>query len=219
MKTIYLLFFLFLLLTGCHSDKGNSDYNIVVSADKMNVLYNGVMNPISVAVAGVSSNNVELKTDDGELTTDNNFNYVLSFPKQVTKAEIEILATIEGKKVSAGKYYFRVKNAPSAPVSFAGKTGEDIISKAELQQTDSIYAVTSDFVFDLKFKIVSFNMSVLLKGTFNEAACFDGAFLNQRQKELLGKVSAGDKILIEEVQAIGPDGEKRKLPGVVLTVI
>ncbi|MCB9081584.1 MAG: hypothetical protein H6555_07735 [Lewinellaceae bacterium] len=81
--------------------------SVTVSADKMNVFYKGVENPISVVAAGVSSNelrvsgsNVTLRGSGGKYTAD------------VTSSNGVAKITVSGGGLSASTFEFRIKPIP-----------------------------------------------------------------------------------------------------------
>ena len=77
-----------------------------VSADKMNVFYIGVDNPISVAVAGASSNAVKVSATGGANVSGRNGNYIV---KATKPGEIKINVNAPGIQKS---FDFRVKRIP-----------------------------------------------------------------------------------------------------------
>jgi len=83
-----------------------------ISADKMNVLYVGVENPLSISVAGVPSGQIQVRGEGVRLTKASNGKYITK-PSRVGDAKI----TISGGGLEPTSFKYRVKRIPD-PVSF-----------------------------------------------------------------------------------------------------
>jgi hypothetical protein len=115
-----------------------------------------------------------------------------------------------------GTMPFRVKKVPSPLASYAGVTGDGKASKAELEQAGGVIPKLDDFVFDLKFPVISWVMSMNVNGAFVDAPA-QGPGKTDMMKSLLAKAKPGGKILIEQVKVQAPDGV-RSIPGCVIKV-
>jgi hypothetical protein len=111
---------------------------------------------------------------------------------------------------------FRIRKVPSPLASFAGVTGDGKASKGELQAAGGVIPKLEDFVFDLKFPVISWVMSMNINGAFVDAPA-QGAGKSPQMNEMLNKAKAGTKILIEQVKVQAPDGV-RSIPGCVIKV-
>lgn len=74
-----------------------------------------------------------------------------------------------------------------------------------------------DFDFDLSFKVTGFTFSILKNGFLIDATSKDALFTGE-QKEQIKSLARGSKIFIENVRAVGPGGDTRKLGSISLTV-
>ena len=177
----------------------------VVSADKMNIVYRGLDNPISVSLPGVGSGNLNVTATGGRLTKTGS-SYSLK-PGSGNTVNINVGATLSsGKKINS-KATFRIKDVPAAMGSVRGQYGVVGMPKASLART-AVAAGLPDFEFDLKLKVNSFKVkvpgqvTVLVRGTtFNAAA-----------KKVLAKAKRGDVITIYDIEAtvIGNSSYKLK---------
>ena len=111
---------------------------------------------------------------------------------------------------------FRVKKVPSPLASFAGVTGDGKASKGELQAAGGVIPKLEDFVFDLKFPVISWVMSMNINGVFVDAPA-SGPGKTGQMSDMLNKAKPGTKILIEQVKVQAPDGV-RSIPGCVIKV-
>lgn len=168
--------------------------NAVVSADKMNVVYRGLENPISVSLPGVSDNSLNVSVNGGKLTGGKG-KYTLS-PGSGDTAIINVSAKLSSGKTVTSKKEFRIKDIPAAMGSARGLYGVVPMPKTSLGRTP-IGAGLPDFVFNLKLKVNSFkvkvpgNVTVLVKGTTFSA----------QAKKALSKAKRGDVVTIFDINA------------------
>ncbi len=95
--------------------------SVSVAADKMNVFYIGVDNPITVAAAGVSSNDVGVSINGASSTlSGSKSNYVVKVGA-AGEAVIKITDKKAGKTL--GEFKFRAKKIPDPVAKIGGKTG------------------------------------------------------------------------------------------------
>ncbi len=231
MKKLFLFITVLLVfVSSCGKKENQGELIAVISPDKMNILYIGVDNPISIAVPDVDAKDLDVKISEGEITGKDG-KYIVKLGDATNTATIEVYVNKDGNKVYIGEYNFRVKPVPPPKTNFGGVTGDGTISFSDLLKVDSIFADLRDFDFNLKFQIVSFNLSVEIDGMTESiethklmpATLFidmpsEGNKLTAEQKELLKKVKPGKRILIEDVKAIVPDGSTRKISGCVIKV-
>ena len=166
----------------------------VVSADKMNVVYRGVQNPISVSLPGVSGNNLNVSATGGRLSGSGS-NYNLSAGSGNT-AVINVSAKLTSGKTVNSKATFRIKDIPAAMGSARGQFGVVRMPKSSLANTP-IGAGLPDFVFDLKLQVKSFKVKVPGQVT----VLVNGTKFNAQAKKVLAKARRGDVVTIFDIQA------------------
>jgi gliding motility-associated protein GldM len=164
-----------------------------VSADRMNVVYRGVDNPISVSFAGIPANKISASAPG--LNSDGKGNYVLR-PGSGSKIWINVTGVLaDGSKVS-DKKEFNIKDIPR-PVGTIG--GEDGVVKGPKSRLESstIGAKLIDFEFGADIEVTGFSFSVpgqpVITVSKNQ--------LNEKCKVALAKASRGDKITIFDIRA------------------
>lgn len=191
--------------------------SMAVSATKMNVFYIGVENPVDISVAGAAPTDVvaTLSGGGGSIINKGQGHYIV---KVNSGNECTVNVSIKGKTTSKsmGGMKFRVKKVPSPQASFAGVVGDGKVSKGEIMSAGGVIPRLDDFVFDLKFPVVSWNMSVFVNGSYADYTA-QGAAATGAMKDILSKVKPGQKVLIEEVKVQCPDGV-RKITGCVLKI-
>ncbi len=166
----------------------------VVSADKMNVVYRGLDNPISVSLPGVSDNNLKVSASGGRLTGSGS-KYSIR-PGSGNTSIINVSAKLSSGKTVNSKKTFRVKDIPAAMGSARGQFGIVRMPKGSLGRTP-IGAGLPDFVFDLKLKVNSFKVKVPGQVT----VLVNGTVFNAQAKKALSRAKRGDVITIFDINA------------------
>jgi gliding motility-associated protein GldM len=190
----------------------------IVSADKMNVLYIGVPNPMSISVPGIPDNNVTVSVSGGvSLSKGGNSKYTATASTQ-GKAMFSVSAKMDGKSVSMGSVEFRVKRIPDPVASVMNSKGGPI-SKGALAAAPSVNALMEGFDFDAKFRVTKFEMMVIRKGK-DAVMCkpSGGNTLTSEMKSAISGSGAGSKVIFENIKAQGPDGTTRSLGSLTFTL-
>jgi len=191
---------------------------MAVSPTKMNVFYIGVDNPVDITVAGAAPTDViaSLTGATGSINSLGEGHYIVKVSPGSPECMINVAIKTKTGSKSMGAMKFRIKKVPSPLASFAGITGDGSASKGELEAAGGVVPKLEDFVFDLKFPVISWVMSMNINGVFvDEKATGPGKTPNM--STMLSKARTGGKILIEQVQVQAPDGI-RKVPGCVIKV-
>ncbi len=194
--------------------------------DKMNVFYIGVPNPVTVAAAGYSVEDVSLAVPNSKADPDpeKGKGHYNIFVDKVGTVDVAINAkTKEGPVKQVGKMTVRVKRIPDPVAQIMGQSSGGM-SASTFRAQIAPAAVLKDFEFDTRFQIVSFSFYMLPKGkdivgpyeVKNPLGCrFDQ---NKDVEKAIKMAKAGDRIIIEEIKAVGPDKTPRKLNGILLTL-
>ncbi|UKJ07355.1 gliding motility protein GldM [Solitalea lacus] len=188
-----------------------------VSADKMNVLYIGVENPVSISAAGVPNSKVRASLSGAGSLRGSNGKYIaeVTTPGQVT---VNVSAEINGKMTNMGSQVYRVKQVPPPTPKFAGLSSGRV-SSAAVKAQPGVFAVLENFDFDMKFNVTGYTMYVVKKRTDPIYESVNGPALSARLRQALSSVTTGDKITIEDITVRDPKGNSRRLStGVSLTV-
>ena len=166
----------------------------VVSADKMNVVYRGLDNPISVSLPGVGDNNLNVSASGGRLTGSRG-KYSIR-PGSGNVATINVSAKLSSGKTVNSKATFRIKDIPAAMGSVRGQFGTVRMPKSGLANTP-IGAGLPDFEFDLSIRVQSFKIKIPGQLTI----IVNGTKLNNAAKQKLQKAKRGDQINIYDIKA------------------
>lgn len=164
-----------------------------ISADKMNVVYRGLPNPMSISFAGIGDNFVNASAPGLVKTGAGKYNLT---PQGGTEVSVKVSGKMsDGKTVSDTKV-FRIKNIPAPFGAIGGTPGVQKGAKSRLQASQ-ISAVLPDFLYDLKFRVTQFAFKVPGQPTI----IVNGDRLNAQCIAALARVSKGDQVTISDIKS------------------
>lgn len=166
----------------------------VVSADKMNVVYRGLDNPISVSLPGVGDNNLNVSAAGGSLKGGKG-KYNLR-PGGGNVATINVSAKLSSGKTVNSKATFRIKDIPAAVGLVRNQSGTVRMPKSGLANSP-ITAGYEDFEFDLKVNVTGFKIKIPGQLTI----IVNGNKLTAAAKKKLNRAKRGDQINIYDIKA------------------
>jgi len=192
---------------------------VAVAADKMNVLYIGVDNPISVSAAGVSPTDLQVAFNGcGATKTGGQGGKFIVKATSPGTLTINVSAkTKDGVKPQGPPIKFRVKKIPDPVTKVGGQSGNVDMKKQQLSQIGGVIADLPGFDFDAKFVVTTFELSAVVKGALKSVVC-SGNQLSGEARAILASAGVGSKIFFDNVKAKGPDGSLRNIPGVTIKV-
>lgn len=164
-----------------------------ISADKMNVVYRGLPNPMTISFAGIGDNNVTASAPGlSPAGGKGKFNLTPG-------AGTEVTVTASGKmtdgKVVSDKKVFRIKNIPAPAGSIGGTPGYQKGAKSRLEAS-TVGAMLPDFVYDLNFEVTQFAFKVPGQASI----VVNGNKVDGRCKAALARAKAGDQITISDIK-------------------
>ncbi len=166
----------------------------VISADKMNVVYRGVNNPMTISIPGVP--NVNAKAP-GLRKTGGAGRYMMNVTT-VKAREVSIKVSgklANGATVSDSKK-FRIKDIPRPVGTVRGEDGSIKMARNALE-ISSIGAILPDFDFDIKLKVTGFKFKVEGQPTVRVR----GGRLDSKAKSALRKAKRGSSVQIIDIKA------------------
>ena len=197
--------------------------NSVVSAEKMNVLYIGVDNPMAISVPGVSNDKVSYTPSGSGLSlrpnTASGAGHFLATVTTVGKSTISISAKIGDKNIPMGSFEYRVKKVPDPVATIASSKGGAI--NKNIIAAGTLIPQLENFDFELFFRITGFKMTIVRKGKDPFEKETTGNQLTQEMRDLVAATHPGDKIFFEYIKAkmaTGADQSTRTLSPMAFTV-
>ena len=164
-----------------------------ISADKMNVVYRGVVNPISVSFAGVDANKI-VASAPGLNSAGKPGKYNMS-PGSGTETTISVTGTLPNGDKVTDKKTFRIKGIPGPTGTIRGEMGVVKGPKSNLEIA-TIGAKLLDFDFEVGLDVVGFNLKIAGQPT----VVVNGNKMNAQCKSVLSKAGRGDQVTISEIK-------------------
>ncbi|WP_346880858.1 gliding motility protein GldM [uncultured Algibacter sp.] len=166
-----------------------------ISADKMNVVYRGVKNPMTISFAGVPDNKVSASAQG--LSKSRGSKYIMDATRiKGREVTINVTGTLpDGGKVS-DRAKFRIKDLPKPTGTIRGEDGAIKMQRNSLG-ISTIGAKFDDFDFELPLRVTGFKFKVPGQPTINVS----GNKLNSRAKGALRKAKRGSGVQIFDIQA------------------
>ncbi len=186
------------------------DHVPVVSADKMNVFYIGVDNPITASFTGIPDSKVRVSMSGGTLKKAGGAG---KYTVRVTSpGTAKINLSGEGPQGAAnGSADFRVKRIPD-PTAKLGKKAGGAMGSGEMRAQRGVLAVLEDFDFDARFNVLGFEMTYAKPREDLQVITNQGPTFGGPAKSMVSKASVGDIYYFDNIRVKGPDGTTRKLP-------
>jgi gliding motility-associated protein GldM len=164
-----------------------------ISADKMNVVYRGVVNPMTITFAGVSSD--KIAASGAGLSSAGKAGAYNMSPGQGSEVVINVTGTLpDGSKVS-DKKAFRIKSIPGPVGAIGGEMGTVKGAKSRLQ-VSQITAKLPDFDFNVQLNVVGFTLKV----TGQAAVIVSGDRVNSQCAAALARTTRGDQVTISDIK-------------------
>ncbi|WP_432671958.1 gliding motility protein GldM [Flavobacterium sp. SM2513] len=164
-----------------------------ISADKMNVVYRGVVNPMTISFAGVSDNNVTASAP-GLSKASGNGKYNMS-PGQGTEVTISVTGKLPDGTSVNDKRAYRIKNIPAPQGAIGGTVGETKGAKGRLA-VSQITAELVDFDFDVNLKVTQFTFRV----SGQPSVVVNGDRVNAQCAAAMARAGRGDIVTISEIK-------------------
>ncbi|MDR3678792.1 MAG: gliding motility protein GldM [Flavipsychrobacter sp.] len=186
----------------------------VVSADKMNVFYIGVANPISVSAPGIAKENLKVSLSGGSISgSAGAYSVHVSTPGNTN---VVVSTEVGGKTQVLSSTPFRIKRIPDPKVKFGGKSGGRLSSVA-MKSQNRIFAMLDNFDFDAKFNIERFTLIIVKPRAEAVVLQANGNVFSGAMQSAMSSITPGTRVIFDNIIATGPDGMKRQLDPLTLT--
>ncbi len=165
-----------------------------ISADKMNVVYRGVKNPMTISFAGIPDNKVNASAQG--LNKIGGTKYVMDVTgvsgREVT---INVSGKLPDGQTVSDKASFRIKDLPRPTGTIRGEDGDVKMQRNSLQ-ISTVGARFDDFDFELPLSVTGFKFKVPGQPTIQ----VNGSKLDSRAKQALTRAKRGDNVQIFDIQ-------------------
>lgn len=183
----------------------------VIAADKMNVVYRGVSNPMTISIPGIPDNKVTASAPGLTRRAGSNYTMNPGTGRNVTINASGVLP--DGSRVSTPAT-FRIKDIPRPSGSIRGEAGSVKMPRRNLEIA-TIGALLEDFDFDLNLKVSGFKFKVPGQPTVS----VNGSKLDARAKSALKRAKRGDAVQLFDIKAYITNNKSYKLKKVSPVVV
>lgn len=167
-----------------------------ISADKMNSVYRGVVNPMTVSFAGIPDSDVKASAPGNWSSAGKagKYNWTVTGVTGTT-AKISVTAKLPDGKTVTDMKEFNVRPIPAPVPELRGKRGSSKGNKNDLASS-TVNVAFPDFVFDVKVSVVSFELYV----PGNAAMVIQGNRFDGRAQAAIAKCKRGDVVTINNIE-------------------
>jgi GldM C-terminal domain len=212
MKKVALIFSLI-----CSTSCALNAQEAVVSAEKMNVFYMGVDNPIAVSVPNVSSDKLKVTGENVESITKQSDGY---YSVRVFRlGEATIIIEANGKTT---KKKFRVKQLPDPIVILSngrGSEGRGDMNVDNFKVVQGLIATFANLDFDARCSVQSFVIAISSKKGDAYFETINGSSFSINAAKRIQMLEIGDVVSISEIKIRCPgDPAARNLGSLTYTM-
>jgi gliding motility-associated protein GldM len=185
-----------------------------VFLEKMNVVYVGVENPLTISGGSVGREKVHVNfTSPGaSLTNTNGDHWVI---KPTTPGLAKLIVNANGKPF---EFPLRVKLLP-LPAGFVGPKKGGAMPSADFKAMGGVIARLEETDFEAPFKVVSYKIGAQGGGfgqyreALNQGNRWSGA-----AADIISKATPGTNVFFDAITVIGPDGKPREIAPMIFNL-
>lgn len=166
----------------------------VISADKMNVVYRGVANPMTISIPGIPDNLVSA-TGKGLRRASGIGKYIMT-PQSGKEVTISVTGKLSDGNLVSSSQKFRIKDIPSPVGTIRKQYGIVQMPKTSLEKS-TVGAALPDFDFDLSLNTSGFTIKV----PGQSAVLVSGNKMNAQAKKAIAKARRGDLVTIFDIKS------------------
>jgi gliding motility-associated protein GldM len=181
-----------------------------IAADKMNVLYAGIANPVSVS-GPVSPDKLSVSFPGCNASSQGGGKFNVSVPASLIGKTVTatVAAKVGESTKTMGSTTFRVKRVPDPRAVLGANIRGGKRAKAEILANPVIRATMGDdFVYDLKWSVNSYRVILVVKGMEEPAIVCQGGALSEKAKAAIQKASANTVIYFSDIKVSSEAGSR-----------
>ena len=181
-----------------------------IAADKMNVLYAGIANPVSVS-GPVAADKLSVSFPGCNAKSTGAGKYDVSVPESMVGKTVTatVAARVGESTKTLGSTVFRVKRVPTPRAVLGANIRGGKQPKQLLLSNPMIRATMGeDFVYDLHWSVTSFQVVLVVKGMEDAPIACQGGSLNDRAKAAIQKAPAGTVVYFQGIKASSQAGSR-----------
>ncbi|MEI2695417.1 MAG: GldM family protein [Saprospiraceae bacterium] len=171
-----------------------------VAAEKMNVFYIGVDNPVAISAAGIPSNQLTVSASGGGINMNKQgggkYIATVSTPGEAT-------ITLSGGGLQATGFKFRVKRIPTPIPMLSDKRG-GAMPNGVFKAQQGVIPVLEGFEFDAKCTIQGYNLVRVAPRQDAQIVANTGGRFSPQASALINAAKPGDRYLFELIKGRCP---------------
>lgn len=181
-----------------------------IAADKMNVLYAGIANPVSVS-GPVAPDKLSVSFPGCSASSQGGGKFNVSVPAALIGKTVTatVAAKVGESTKTMGSTTFRVKRVPDPRAVLGANIRGGKRAKAEILANPVIRATMGDdFVYDLKWSVNSYRVILVVKGMEEPAIVCQGGALSEKAKAAIQKASSNTVIYFSDIKVSSEAGSR-----------
>ena len=182
-----------------------------VAAEKMNLFYAGIPNPVSVN-ASVPPENISIElVGGGSQTKTGPGTFDITVPESLAgkTVTVNVRANAGGKSTAMGGTVFRVRRVPNPVAKVGGNITGGRVTKGELAANPFVSATMGqDFAYDLKWTVQSYQVIFTVRGMDESPITIQGGAFTEALKTKIRNAAPGTQIWFSGIRATSPAGTR-----------
>lgn len=186
--------------------------SVSVAAEKMNVLYVGVENPLAISAAGVRGQ-IKVTATGTELEKRSNGKYMAK-PRSTGEAVI----TVSGPGLNPTSFRYRVKRIPD-PVPALGTLRGGDVAAGTFRAQQGLIPILEQFDFEARCNVISFEMARKPRSGDVMLVTNQGPRYESDTRRLVDQADHGDTYYVDRIRVKCPgDVSTRELSGMIFRI-
>lgn len=187
--------------------------SVTVAAEKMNVLYVGVPNPLAISAAGVPSGQIQVRADGTPLEKIGNGKYVAR-PEQVGDARI----IVSGPGLEPTAFPYRVKRIPD-PIPALGNLRGGEVAAGTFRAQQGLIPILEHFDFEARCNVISYEVARKPNRGDVQVSDNNGARFEPATRRMIDQADHGDRYYVDRIKVKCPgDRHSRELGGLIFRI-
>ncbi|HLU17413.1 MAG TPA: gliding motility protein GldM [Edaphocola sp.] len=192
--------------------------------DKMNVMYVGVPNPVTISASGYNLNDVSWHMEGAKITPTGpgKYNVEVTTPNYKGVPYVVTAKSKSGGNVEVARGLIRVKSIPSPVIKIGSIVGSGSMGTGEFKAQRGIIAELENFDFDFKYLVSRYTLTYIARGSDQsvDARGTGPLFDNDPAvRELINRAKPGDRYIFENITVKGSNGVERPGKGSLSVLI
>ncbi|MDZ4810930.1 MAG: GldM family protein [Bacteroidota bacterium] len=184
-----------------------------IQLDKMNVLYTGIDNPITINTNNVDDDKVTVNINGGggSLTKVAPGKWMVKVNSISDNCSISVY--VDGKMVRISDY--KVRPLPNPVATVGNIMSNESVAASQFKAQSGVETYVVDFPYELKYEMISYLLTTDDEnGDINTVACNRNSW-SSAALDLIRSLTPGRIVTIDNIMVRGPDNTIRKIPGLV----